>query len=133
VRPRAAPEGARWPDRFLVSGRRMAPPSGESTKVGDGAVRPGSVDEWTHYLYGPGNNAVAQDNVVGPPRHLQWVGGPAWTRNHHKLNSISSVVTAKLKPAWKAALSGRLSCRSRRASCSAGRGRSDCRLPIDDV
>jgi len=57
--------------------------------------RPKTIDEWTHYLHGPDNNAVAHDTVVGPPRHVQWVGGPMWTRNHHKLNSVSSVVTAK--------------------------------------
>ena len=55
---------------------------------------PPDIDEWTHYLHGPDNNAVALDTVVGPPRHVQWVGAPSWTRNHHKLNSISSVVTA---------------------------------------
>ena len=56
--------------------------------------RPEQIDEWTHYLRGPDNNAVAQDTVVGPPRHMQWLGSPRWSRNHHKLCSISSVVTA---------------------------------------
>ena len=55
---------------------------------------PKDIDEWTHYLHGPDNNAVARDTVAGPPRHTQWLAGPLWTRNHHKLNSISSVVTA---------------------------------------
>jgi len=55
---------------------------------------PEQIDEWTHYLHGPDNNAVARDTIVGPPRHMQWIGGPRWSRNHHKLNSISSVVTA---------------------------------------
>jgi len=54
-----------------------------------------NIDEWTHYLHSPGNNAVADDTVVGPPRHMQWLGGPRWTRTHHGLNSISAVVTAK--------------------------------------
>ena len=54
-----------------------------------------NIDEWTHYLHGPDNNAVARDTVVGPPRHMQWLGGPRWTRTHHGLNSISAVVTAK--------------------------------------
>jgi len=54
-----------------------------------------NIDEWTHYLHGPDNNAVANDTVVGPPRHMQWLGGPRWTRTHHGLNSISAVVTAK--------------------------------------
>jgi len=56
---------------------------------------PKEIDEWTHYLHGPDNNAVARDLVIGPPRHMQWVGSPRWSRNHHKLCSISSVVTAK--------------------------------------
>ncbi|MHC4519349.1 MAG: class I SAM-dependent methyltransferase, partial [Planctomycetota bacterium] len=52
---------------------------------------PEGIDTWTHYLHGPDNNAVARDRVVGPPRHMQWMGGPHWSRNHHKLCSISSV------------------------------------------
>jgi outer membrane protein assembly factor BamB len=56
---------------------------------------PDDIDQWTHYLHGPDNNAVAHDTVVGPPRHMQWTAGPQWTRSHHRLNSISSVVTAK--------------------------------------
>jgi outer membrane protein assembly factor BamB len=56
---------------------------------------PNEIDEWTHYLYGPGNNAVSRDKIVGPPRHMQWVSTPKWSRNHHKLCSISSVVTAQ--------------------------------------
>ena len=55
---------------------------------------PDAIDQWTHYLHGPDNNAVAQDTVVGPPRHIQWLADPEWARNHHKLASISSVVTA---------------------------------------
>jgi len=56
---------------------------------------PKAIDEWTHYLHGPDNNAVAHDTVVGPPRHMQWLASPIWARNHHRLCSISSVVTAK--------------------------------------
>ncbi|MFH1744496.1 MAG: PQQ-binding-like beta-propeller repeat protein, partial [bacterium] len=56
---------------------------------------PKDIDEWTHYLHGPDNNAVAQDTVIGPPRHMQWVATPRWTRNHHILCSVSSVVTAQ--------------------------------------
>ncbi|MGM0489103.1 MAG: PQQ-binding-like beta-propeller repeat protein, partial [Planctomycetota bacterium] len=55
---------------------------------------PDEIDEWTHYLHGPDNNAVAMDSRVGPPRHMQWVGGPRWTRHHDWLNSISGAVTA---------------------------------------
>ncbi|MEE8451796.1 MAG: PQQ-binding-like beta-propeller repeat protein [Thermoguttaceae bacterium] len=56
--------------------------------------RPKEIDEWTHYLHGPDNNAVARDTVVGPPRHMQWLAGPRWTRNHHNINTVSAVVTA---------------------------------------
>jgi len=56
---------------------------------------PGEIDEWTHYLHGPDNNAVALDKVVGPPRHIQWLASPLWARNHHKLCSISAMVTAQ--------------------------------------
>ncbi len=54
--------------------------------------RPGDIDEWTHYLHDAGGNAVAHDARVGPPRHMQWLARPLWTRNHHKLSSISAVV-----------------------------------------
>jgi len=57
--------------------------------------RPQTIDDWTHYLHGPDNNAVAHDQVVAAPRHMQWAAGPQWTRTHHQLNSISSVVTSQ--------------------------------------
>jgi len=55
---------------------------------------PKEIDEWTHALHGPDNNPVAHDSVVGPPRHLQWVGGPAWARSHDHLASVSVVVSS---------------------------------------
>ena len=55
---------------------------------------PEEVDEWTHFLHGPDGNAVAADRLVGPPRHMQWVGGPRWARAHEQLASVSAVVTA---------------------------------------
>ena len=33
--------------------------------------RPENIDEWTHFLHDAGNNAVARDELVGPPRSLQ--------------------------------------------------------------
>ena len=70
-----------------------------ATRISDGFVMyrkplPSDIDEWSHYLHGPDNNAVANDAVIGPPKHLQWVSDPDWTRTHHGLNSISSIVTA---------------------------------------
>ncbi|MFQ5808431.1 MAG: PQQ-binding-like beta-propeller repeat protein, partial [Armatimonadota bacterium] len=56
--------------------------------------RPKDIDEWTHYLHDAGNNAVARDARVAPPRHMQWLAEPKWSRYHHTLASISSVVSA---------------------------------------
>jgi outer membrane protein assembly factor BamB len=56
---------------------------------------PKDIDEWTHFLHDASGNAVSQDNVVGPPRHMQWQAAPEWCRNHHNLASISSVVSAQ--------------------------------------
>jgi len=56
--------------------------------------RPEAMDDWTHYLHNPGNNAVAQDTLVGPPRRLQWSGAPKWTRSHEKSSSVPAMVSA---------------------------------------
>ena len=55
---------------------------------------PKDIDEWTHYLHGPDNNAVANDTVVAPPTGLQWVGGPLWSRAHSTLNGTSCMVSS---------------------------------------
>ena len=79
--------------------------------------RPGNIDDWTHYLHSASNNAVAQDTAVGPPRHLQWLGSPRWSRHHDRMASMSALVSAagrlfyimdegsrvsiQLPPSWK--------------------------------
>ncbi|MBI1371165.1 MAG: PQQ-binding-like beta-propeller repeat protein [Phycisphaera sp.] len=55
---------------------------------------PAEMDEWTHFLHGPDGNAVGHDRLVGPPQHLQWVGGPKYARGHEQQASFSSCVTA---------------------------------------
>jgi len=55
---------------------------------------PKAIDDWTHYLHGPDNNAVAQDTVVGPPKHYQWVGSPDYLRHHDHLSGLSAMVSA---------------------------------------
>ena len=55
---------------------------------------PKDIDEWTHFLHGPDNNAVANDTRIEPPRHMQWVAGPRWARSHDHLASVSAAVTA---------------------------------------
>jgi len=56
---------------------------------------PKEIDEWNHYFHGPDGNPVAKDSVVGPPRHLQWIGSPRWARHHDHMASMTSLVSAK--------------------------------------
>ena len=56
---------------------------------------PDDIDEWTHWLHGPDGNAVAQDRRVGPPRRMQWLADPLWSRHHNLMPSISAMVSAK--------------------------------------
>jgi outer membrane protein assembly factor BamB len=56
--------------------------------------RPDEIDEWTHYLHDATGNAVGRDLVVGPPRRLQWVGSPRWSRHHDHMASMSALVSA---------------------------------------
>lgn len=56
--------------------------------------RPETMDEWTHYLHDASGNAVAHDDEVGPPRHLQWLGSPRWSRHHDRMASMSAMVSA---------------------------------------
>jgi len=70
-----------------------------ASRIGDGLVEyskpyPADMDEWPQYLHGADNNCVAQDTVVGPPRHVQWISGPAWTRAHIGAATISSMVSS---------------------------------------
>ena len=52
--------------------------------------RPITMDDWTHQLYDATGNAVSKDKALRPPlAHLQWVGGPRWSRHHDKMSSVS--------------------------------------------
>ncbi|MHC4165715.1 MAG: outer membrane protein assembly factor BamB family protein, partial [Planctomycetota bacterium] len=53
---------------------------------------PDNIDQWTHFLHDASNNAVANDDVVGPPRNLQWVAPPLWLRSHETPSGIQSPV-----------------------------------------
>ncbi|QDT08455.1 PQQ-binding-like beta-propeller repeat protein [Planctomycetes bacterium K23_9] len=55
--------------------------------------RPDNIDEWSHYLHDATGNSVADDDVVAPPRHLQWVGSPRWARHHDRMASMSALVS----------------------------------------
>jgi len=76
---------------------RVLAPNGVAFIGGKKSVKPWpkAIDEWTHYLHGPDNNAVARDTVVDIPRSFQWVSEPRWGRSHEELASLSAAVTAK--------------------------------------
>lgn len=57
--------------------------------------RPDDVDEWTHWLHSADGNAVARDRVVGPPRQIQWVAEPLWSRHHDTVPSTSAMVSSR--------------------------------------
>jgi outer membrane protein assembly factor BamB len=57
--------------------------------------KPADTDEWPHYLNNADNNAVAHDQRIAPPRHMQFLSHPLWTRHHDRLSSFTAVVTAK--------------------------------------
>jgi len=47
---------------------------------------PKAMDPWSHPRHGPDGNAVSHDALVGPPRRVRWIAGPA--------QEISNMVTA---------------------------------------
>jgi outer membrane protein assembly factor BamB len=54
---------------------------------------PEELDEWTHFLHDPGNNAVARDTAVGPPGRVQWTAGPVWSKEHDVTPSVFAPVS----------------------------------------
>ena len=52
------------------------------------------TDQWSHFLHDAGNNAVADDQLVGPPRSLQWGAAPLWLRSHETPSGIQAPVSA---------------------------------------
>ena len=76
--------------------KRVLAPNGMALVKGNEYVKPWpkSMDEWTHFLHSPDGNAVGKDKLVGPPRHLRWMGNPKYSRGHEQQASFSSAVTA---------------------------------------
>jgi len=74
---------------------RVLVPNGVAIINGKKTVKPWPVDidNWSHYLHGPGNNAVARDTRVSTPRRIKWACGPLWSRSHEFLSSISGVIS----------------------------------------
>ncbi len=75
-------------DRVLAPGGTVL--AGGKKRV---KARPKEIDDWTHFLHSPGNNAVANDNRVGPPRTLRWDCGPRYCRSHELDVSVAAAVT----------------------------------------
>ena len=75
---------------------RVLAPRGVAYVGGEKITKPwpSDIDEWTHYLHGPDGNAVAHDRVVGAPKHLQWIGGPLWSRSHEYDASLCAMVSS---------------------------------------
>ncbi|MHC4641696.1 MAG: class I SAM-dependent methyltransferase, partial [Planctomycetota bacterium] len=85
--------------KFQVSNEeviRVLAPRGVAIINGKKTIKPWpkDIDEWTHFLHGPNNNAVAEDTRIEPPRYTQWVSGPRWGRSHDHLYSLSAAVSA---------------------------------------
>ena len=86
--------------RLNVAILRVLVPGGVAyVKHGDAWTKtqkpwPTDIDQWTHFLHGPDNNAVAHDRRVDIPRSMQWVAEPRWGRSHEELASMSAAVTA---------------------------------------
>ena len=76
---------------------RVLAPLGVAYVNGKKTVKPWpeEIDEWTHYLHGPDNNAVAQDTVIGPPAHVQWIAPPKWSRNHESHPGTFGAVSSR--------------------------------------
>ncbi|MHC4253107.1 MAG: outer membrane protein assembly factor BamB family protein, partial [Planctomycetota bacterium] len=74
---------------------RVLTPKGTAIVGGKKSIKPWpeEIDTWPQYLNKADNNAVAMDSVVGPPRRIQWLDTPTWSRSHMAIATIVSVVT----------------------------------------
>ncbi len=79
--------------------RVLAPGGVAYVRQGDGWKKtvkpwPEDIDEWPHYHHDPQGTMVGKDRVVGPPRRIQWMGGPKWLRNHDFMSSMHVMVSS---------------------------------------
>lgn len=56
---------------------------------------PDSIDDWTHWLHSPDNNAVSGDAYKEIPRGMQWIQNPRWWKSHELAPPFSAMVSAK--------------------------------------
>lgn len=78
---------------------RALAPGGVAYIHGNKTVKPWpkELDEWTHFHHDPQGTMVGKDQVVGPPRRIQWVGEPKWLRNHDFMTVMHAMVSARGK------------------------------------
>ena len=76
---------------------RVLSPLGVAVIDGKSVVKPWpkEMGSWHQHLGDSGNNAVAKDSLVGPPRRYQWIDNPVWSRAHYVLASVISMVSDK--------------------------------------
>jgi len=86
-------EGEDPPDEEVS---RVLAPGGAAWRDGKKTVKPwpDDIDEWTHWLHGPGGNPVADDTRVGIPRRMRWTASPRRARSHEKSPSLTGMVSA---------------------------------------
>jgi len=77
--------------RVVVPGGTLLSKRGKEWTAKQKPARPG-MDEWTHYRGDASSNAVANDQHIGPFKHLQWTAGPGHTRSHEFTPSIMALV-----------------------------------------
>ena len=87
--PRKELERVLVPSGVLLGNSKSQIPDARWTKP-----RPDALDDWSHHLHGPGNNAVSKDSVVAPVGSLKWQCGPLWSRSHEFTSSLSILVSA---------------------------------------
>lgn len=81
--------------RVLAPYGKVVAKKGNAWSVVATAPWPKTIDSWTHYMHAPDNNAVAMDKEIDMPKHMQWIGGPRWSRHHDHLASVNAMVTEK--------------------------------------
>ncbi|MCF7848809.1 MAG: PQQ-binding-like beta-propeller repeat protein [Kiritimatiellales bacterium] len=76
--------------------KRVLTPNGAVVVDGKRGVKPipAGLDGWSHFHYDATGTMVGGDTVVGPPRRIQWMGGPKWLRNHDFMSSMSAMVSS---------------------------------------
>ena len=75
---------------------RVLAPGGAACVGGKKTIKPwpDTMDQWSHYLHDAGNNAVAEDTLVGPPRSMRWVAPPLWLRSHETPSGFEAMVSS---------------------------------------